>query len=292
MKRLFALALTALLLFTACRAPSGGVESAAVSPDPAAASAGSEDPSALPSASPAGIEASPSSFGPVTEVPSASGVPEDSSSPSCPPSAAPSAAPSDPPGPSLPSNSPAPASPTPSAPGGYSVSYSGETKDVSGLSAGDRFTWSMYLDSANSSLSAGSWLVDYPEDLVRPVGWSGDGEGSLFMLISEANENGSAVSDIPVFACEPEYEGGSGPSPCGDPGNMYALVIMYLTSFDHSGVQEAGLMISITFEIVSVPAGKEVPVPITVLESTALENGSPAAHGHIEVSPGKLVFGH
>ena len=178
--------------------------------------------------------------------------------------------------------------PTPDEPNSYSVRYEGGTSDLSGLKVGDRFDWTISLATPGSKLFAGRWLIDYPEEYVKPVGFIPD--GNSFPYRDEEND---AYSDPACFIINLEYEGRTGDDSFGESGNMYSLLAMYLTGFEHGGVNTTGVMATITFEIVKLPNANELPIPVAVLESCAgLSPDKAVTHGSIEVVPGKLVFGH
>ncbi|MBO4562110.1 MAG: hypothetical protein J5772_00700 [Clostridia bacterium] len=192
--------------------------------------------------------------------------------------------------------------PTPDEPNSYIAQYAGETVDCASLGAGDSFFFSLYLVNEHSSLFAGQWLIDYPEQYVSPLTYSATWNGSLVSLINATYDDEEPWSDIPGVVCNPEYEGMSGQNPMGEAGNMYSVAVLYLTSFDYYGVQMAGPIVRIKYQIRAVPPesammrdsdGLYLPVPITVLTSTAFKPPMDSVtHGSIAVTDGKLYFKH
>lgn len=171
-------------------------------------------------------------------------------------------------------------SPSP-APVAAEVCYRGEALDVSGFKAGDTFDWSLSLTSENSGLYSGEWLIGYPEQFIKPVGYSVDPEGF-------ASFGGG--SDTAAFAFNPDYGEGLG------------LLIMYLTSFSNGGLNSSGVMVRITFELIAVPdsgalekdaSGSFLAIPIAVRESRRMLSSSEAVpHQNVQAQGGKLYFGH
>ncbi len=218
------------------------------------------------------------------------------------PTAVPTAAPTSPAGPTAgPTSAPTPAVPTPEAPNSFTVTYSGETVDCSSLKVGDKFFWTLILSSGSSSLASGRWLVDHDERFVKPVAFSTTWEGGLIAQIDETWDNEQASSDKPDFFVNIEYEGATGPNPYGEAGNLYSVVGMYLTSMSYGGVQASGPMVRIEYEVTAVPntgdmqhdaGGYYLPVGVIVIESKALNGGSPVTHGSITVEPGRMYFKH
>ena len=218
------------------------------------------------------------------------------------PTAAPTAAPTEPVDPLN--------SPTCPPINGYEAHYAGSVEDAAALAAGDSFYWTLDLVNEHSRMWSGQWLVDYPEQYLKCDSYSATWSGGLIAQINETWDNETDWSDKPAIVCNPAYNGGSGGHPCGTPGNLYANIGMYLTSFDHYGVQMAGSLIRLKFIIKSVPANSQLKhdadgyyleLPVLVYESTAMIDApadSPiqpycsVAHGIVTSVPGKVYFSH
>lgn len=262
-------------------------------------------PTATPEATPVPTDVpviTMSPGGEVTAGPTATPVAAPTSSPAVTNTPAPTPAPTAP-TPTAPggTSTPTPAVPTPSAPNSLAVTYAGENVDCSSLKVGDTFRWCLLLDSENSALAAGLWLVDYDERYVKPIGYSVTWEGGLVYMIEDAWENGDTSSDKPDLFVNMEYEGATGPNPYGESGNMYSIVGLFLTTGGHGGVNMRGPMVRLTFEVIAIPktvemqhdaGGYYLPVGIVVIESTALDGSSPVTHGSITAESGRMYFKH
>lgn len=295
MKRLVSILIICLMLFALC--------SCARQEQDADAEAASPAPTAAPSPTEKGDEADPGR----TAAPAMTAAPAETAAPS--EAATPAPVVTENPTRTTPESTLSPEeSPFPSETeeiidaGNLPVTYSGETVDCSALSVGDRLEWTLSLSSENSGLCSGLWLIDYPEEYLSPVGYSVDWEGSLSQSIFTSHDSGAADSDIPVFACSPRYEGQTGENPYGEAGNMYSLLMMYLATFEHGGVQAKGPMVQIVFELTALPADNElifdsdggfISMGVTVLESMAM---LPSLEGHphdpVLINDGKLYFSH
>ena len=201
-----------------------------------------------------------------------------------------------------PSETPDPSVPHPETPNDYTALYEGAVIDVSDLEVGDTFFWTLSLNNENSSLFAGLWLVEFPSKYLTPVSSTDLWEGSLKYIIDEAYDNGEPDSDHPEFMFNIDYEGQTGANPYGESGKRYTLIGMYVTSFDHCGVQARGPMIRIKYRIERIPShssmmhdkdGYYIPLKVLVHSSTAMtESGQTVTHGIIKAIDGKIYFGH
>ena len=162
-----------------------------------------------------------------------------------------------------------------------SVTYTAADVDATQLGEGDTFFVVLSV-SAASSLWSGLWLLDYPEDVVTPIAASTTFSGNLTSMIEDTWDNDEAYSDKPAFLASSEYLGGSGEVPHGEPGNMYSLVGMYLTTNDFGGVQMGGPFVRFKYRIDREPAQSELQYdqnggylefPLLTLESTHLVPG-------------------
>ena len=195
-----------------------------------------------------------------------------------------------------------PVVPHPDEPNDQTAVYEGEIIDLSDLQPGDTFYWTLTLGNAHSSLYAGLWLVEFPSKYLTPVSSTDLWEGSLKYIIDEAYDNDEPDSDRPEFMFNIDYEGQTGSNPYGEAGKRYTLIGMYITSFDHCGVQAQGPMIRIRYRLERIPSrssmehdenGYYIPLRLTVQNSAALlPDGQTVTHGHIETVDGKLYFGH
>lgn len=185
----------------------------------------------------------------------------------------------------------------PGVPEKPAVSYTGETVDASNVSVGGTFQLTLSV-SAGSGLFSGHWLLDYPEEFVSPVSASTTFSGSLTNLINQEWANGSPTSDKASFVYNLDYIGQTGDVPCGEAGNHYTSVGMYLTTFEHWGVQLGGPFIRVTFRLNSMPSYDQLPhdangsyllFPITVVESTYFVPGSEIAPGNDYARPHESV---
>ncbi len=193
----------------------------------------------------------------------------------------------------VPTSTSAPANP-------YVASYGGAEVDCSSMAVGDEFFWTFDLLNEGSCMYSGHWLVDYPEEYVTPVSSSVTWSGGIVSAINASIDDGSQTSDVPAFACNMEYLGGSGQFPLGEAGNYYHNIGMYLTSFGYGGVQASGSMVRIKYRLNAIPPvsaltdGSYLEVPIIVVESTYMLPNSGGvhseAHGTILVAPGRLYF--
>lgn len=163
----------------------------------------------------------------------------------------------------------------------YSVTYTGATVNATNLAVGGKFQFTISI-SESSHLWSGHWLIDYPEQFVTPTNYSVTWSGGLIYLINQSWDDDEAYSDKPQFVVNMAYEGMSGTNPYGEPGNMYSVVGMYLTTFQYWGVMAGGAFARVTYRIDTMPTmgqaqhdsnGYYLEFPITVLESRYWEPG-------------------
>lgn len=180
------------------------------------------------------------------------------------------------------------------------VTYSASVLDFTNKELGG--TGFLYLDvTENSGMWAGHWLVDYPEGIADVTNYSVTWSGGIQSQVGATWDDEEPWSDKPQFVCNPNYMGGSGGEPAGEPGNMYANAGMYLSSFDFMGLQMGGHMFRFTITYNRVPYFNEceqdengwyVPVPVSVIESSYMI-GEPGSYGYtahtdITVVDGKI----
>ena len=185
---------------------------------------------------------------------------------------------------------------------GPAVTYSGSVLDFTAKEIGSNSFF--YLDVTEASgMWAGHWLVDYPEGIADVTNYSVTWSGGIQTQVGATWDDEEPWSDKPVFVCNPNYMGGSGGQPAGEPGNMYANAGMYLSSFDFMGLQMGGHMLRLTITYTRAPyfsecqqdeTGWYIELPITVLESTYMI-GEPGSYGYTEhtditVENGKIYF--
>ncbi len=156
-----------------------------------------------------------------------------------------------------------------------SVTYTGQTVNATNLNVGGKFQFTLSV-SANSKMWSGHWLIDYPEEYVTPTNYSVTWSGGITYAINQSWEEGNPTSDKPNFVCNKAYEGMTGSTPYGEAGNMYSVVGMFLTTFEHGGLQMGGPFIRMTYQIDRFPStavaqhdstGYYLEFPIIVLES-------------------------
>ena len=178
-----------------------------------------------------------------------------------------------------------------------SVTYTGESVDATGVSVGGTFQFTLSV-SAASGLFSGHWLIDYPEQFISPVSASTPWSGSLTQLINQQWSSGNPTSDKASFVYNLDYVGMTGDVPCGEAGNHYTSVGMYLTTFEHDGVQLGGPFIRVTYRLNSMPEASQLqhdangyylPIPITVVESDYFVPGSTIAPGNEYARPHENV---
>lgn len=166
--------------------------------------------------------------------------------------------------------------------GSVSVTYTGATVDASDKQVGEKFYFTLDV-SEYSHLFSGRWLIDYPEEYLTPTAVSSTWSGGVSSHVEQSYEDGNPWSDRPEFATNMSYEGMTGSSPCGEAGNLYTAVGMYLASFDYWGLQMGGSMIRVTYRIDQLPpadkvmhdaGGDYLEIPIIVVESKYYVEGS------------------
>ncbi len=247
----------------------------------------------------------PNASEPVT-TPSSTGA-AGTSAPSAAPTSIPTATPAGMTPTPVPAVTPIPtAAPSPTAPhtNSFAAHYEGASVDCSSLSVGDVFFWTFDITNTGSGMYSGHWLLDYPEAFVTPLAYSVGWSGGLIYAIQQTIDDECATSDLPAFVCNMVYEGATGQFPQGEAGNYYHNVGMYLTSFSHMGVQAAGSIIRIKYQIDVIPSralmqhdsdGYYIELPIVVVESTYMYINSAgqmagATHGIITATSGKIYF--
>ncbi|MBO4849248.1 MAG: hypothetical protein J5586_08875 [Clostridia bacterium] len=192
--------------------------------------------------------------------------------------------------------------PTPETPNDHAAVYAGAVVDCSSMHVGDSFYWTLDLVNEGSCLFAGTWLIEHPVAFLTPAAISSTWSGGLLSAINATYEDEAPYSDTAQIAVNLLYEGGTGSDPMGEAGHSYAVAALYITSFDYCGVQMAGSLVRIRYEIAAIPGeadmlhdgnGWYLPVPITVVTSAAMEPPLNAVtHGSITVTDGKLYFKH